>query len=578
MNKLYYWNRLIFTILLSGFWCFAYCQSVEEGKVLFESKTCAACHDRTMTKTLIGPGLAGVEDRWEKKGDLYQWIREPQKLLDAKHPYATKLFEKFNKVPMNPNTALTDKEIESILMYVKSVAEGGGQMASAGKADPLAMKGKELFQSKACAACHDIKFKSVLVGPILTGVADRWENKKDLYEWIKNPQKLLDAKHPYATALFEKFNKVPMTPSPGITDEEIDAILAFIANPPSDETTAVSGTENPYLKLKTPGPETEVSESFFSSLTFFIILLVVLLGIVFWMATIVGKARVNAFREEFNEEKSANPLIVLFGNRTVLKFAIFGFIIFGTYYSALRGIAFGRQQDYQPDQPIIYSHKVHAGDNKIDCSFCHDAARRSKHAMIPPTSTCMKCHAAIKTGTQYGTREIAKIFVSIGFNPVSNQYIENYDKMTNEEIKKLFFGWLTSENKNDTKIAEEQWQNIVSSLTNDTKPTVSGPIPWIRIHNLPDHVYFNHAQHFTVGKIECQSCHGPIQEMEVVKQFAPLSMGWCVNCHRQTDVKFTENKYYDQYFADYHKQLKEGTIKGVKVQDIGGLDCQKCHY
>jgi hypothetical protein len=190
----------------------------------------------------------------------------------------------------------------------------------------------------------------------------------------------------------------------------------------------------------------------------------------------------------------------------------------------------------------------------------------------------MKCHLAIKTGTLYGTREIAKVFVSIGFNPVTNQYIENYDKMSNEDIKKIFIEWIKAENKNDAQIAEEQWTNIMTSLTSDIKPNVSGPIPWTRIHNLPDHVYFNHAQHFTVGKIQCQSCHGPIQEMEVVKQFAPLSMGWCVNCHRQTDVKFTENKYYDQYFAKYHEEMKNGTRTGVKVMDIGGLECQKCHY
>ena len=238
----------------------------------------------------------------------------------------------------------------------------------------------------------------------------------------------------------------------------------------------------------------------------------------------------------------------------------------------------GRQQDYQPDQPITYSHKVHAGDNKIDCNFCHDAARRSRHAMIPPTSTCMKCHKAIKTGTLYGTQELTKIYASIGFNPNTGMYIDNYDQMANADIKKIFTDWIAQQNGNDSKVAEEQWGNIVKSLTNDTKTKVQGPIEWTRIHNLPDHVYFNHSQHVTVAKLECQACHGPIQEMEVVKQYAPLSMGWCVNCHRQTDVKFDSNKYYDQYFAKYHTEINEGKRSGVKVADIGGLDCQKCHY
>lgn len=577
MSKLLFSNRLIITIFSVSFAFSLFSQTAKEGEELFVSKTCAACHDRSMTKTLVGPGLAGVESRWEKKEDLYAWIRNSQKLIDAKHPYATKLFEKFNKVAMTPNPTLTDKEIASLLLYVNSVSSGAGESPVAGKTDPLAAKGKELFTAKGCAACHDMKFKADLVGPNLSGVADRWENKKDIYAWIRNSQKLIEAKHPYATKLFEKFNKIPMTPNPTLTDEDIDAILAFIANPPSDAAVAATGGQNPYLRLDTT-PATQESGSFFSSLTFLLIILVLLLAIVFWIAKIVAKARVKAFRDEFGEETKESVFAILFGNRTVMKYAIFAFLVFGIYYTAIRGIALGRQQDYQPDQPIVYSHKVHAGDNKIDCNFCHDAARRSKHAMIPPTNTCMKCHAAIKVGSQYGTQELAKVFVSIGYNPVTNQYIANYDKMNNDDIKKIFIEWLKTENKNDAKIAEDQWQNIVKSLTNETKPLVSGSIPWTRIHNLPDHVYFNHSQHVTVAKLECQACHGPIQEMVTVKQYAPLSMGWCVNCHRQTDVKFAENKYYDNYYAKFHNEIKAGVRTGVKVKDIGGLDCQKCHY
>lgn len=577
MSKLLFSNRLIITIFSVSFAFSLFSQTAKEGEELFVSKTCAACHDRTMTKILIGPALAGVESRWEKKEDLYAWIRDSKKLLDAKHPYATKLFEKFNKVAMTPNPTLTDKEIASLLLYINSVSSGADKNLAAGKIDPLSAKGKELFAAKGCAACHDIKLKGDLVGPNLTGVADRWENKKDIYAWIRDSKKLLDAKHPYATKLFEKFNKIPMTPNPTLTDEEIDAILAFIANPPADAAVAASGGQNPYLRLDNT-PVAKESGSFFSSLTFLIIILVLLLAIVFWIAKIVAKARVKAFRDEFGEETKESVFAILFGNRTVMKYAIFAFLVFGIYYTAIRGIALGRQQDYQPDQPINYSHKVHAGDNKIDCKFCHDAARRSKSAMIPGTNTCMKCHAAIKVGTQYGTQELAKVFVSIGYNPVTNQYIANYDKMNNEDIKKIFIEWLKTENKNDAKIAEDQWQNIVKSLTNETKPLVSGSIPWTRIHNLPDHVYFNHSQHVTVAKLECQSCHGPIQEMEKVKQYAPLSMGWCVNCHRQTDVKFAENKYYDSYYAKFHNEIKAGSRTSVKVKDIGGLDCQKCHY
>ena len=578
MNNKILRNQLILALLFFGVILNINAQSVEEGKQLFKDKICASCHDRSMKKDLVGPALAGVEGRWEDRKDLFDWIKNPQKLLDAKHPYATKLFEKFNKIPMTPAPGITDKDIESILLYIKSQS-GEAVSAAGGSGDnDLILKGKELFKSKGCAACHDAKLKGDLVGPNLLKVAERWEKKEDLYSWIRNPQTLLDAKHPYATKLFEKFNKIPMTPNPGITDEEIEAILAFTTNPPSAAPVAKkSGSE--YLELAKEGevvPENE--PGFFSSFTFYIVLFILLLLVAFYLAYVVAKTKVKAYKDEFGESKKPCILEVLFINRTVLKFATFGFLVFGTYFTAVRGINLGRQQGYQPDQPIAYSHKVHAGDNAIDCEFCHDAARRSRHAMIPPTSTCMKCHKAIKTGSQYGTQELTKIYASIGFDPVSGKYIDGYNDMSQEDVKKIFTEWIKKENKDDDKIAEEQWKNIVASLTDKNKTKVQGPIKWTRIHNLPDHVYFNHSQHVTVAKLECQTCHGPIEEMETVKQYAPLSMGWCVNCHRQTDVKFKDNKYYDQYFAKYHAEMNEGKRSGVTVKDIGGIDCQQCHY
>jgi cytochrome c2 len=579
MNKFLFLNRLILSLFfLSGFLNQAYNQSIEEGKELFVSQACAACHDRSMTRTLIGPGLAGVEERWDKREELYQFIRNPQELIDAKHPYATKLFEEFNQVQMTPAPNLTDSQIESMLMYINSVV-AGEELASGAKADPLAIKGKELYISKGCATCHDVNFKTQIVGPILTGTLERWDNIEDLYQWIRDPQVLLDAGHPYATQLFEDFNRIPMPAAPGITDEEIEAILFFIANPPAEEVVVVLGSQNPYLELDVPDPGVvRAKESFFTSTVFYIIILVLLFAVASWLAVLVARIRVKAYRDEFGEELGVSPLAILFTNRTVIKFAVFGFLVFGTYYTTVRGINLGRQQNYEPDQPIIYSHKVHAGDHKIDCQFCHSTADKSKQATIPAASTCMKCHNAIKTGSLYGTQELAKIFVSMGFNPMNNQYIPDYDNLSIDEIKAIFTNWIKAENDNDSSIAEDQWANIVRSLTNAAKPDVRGPIPWIRVHNMPEHVYFNHAQHVAIGKIDCQSCHGPVEEMEVVRQYAPLSMGWCVSCHRQTEVKFQENNYYQHYFANLHEELKKGSRQSVTVNDIGGLDCQKCHY
>jgi hypothetical protein len=199
----------------------------------------------------------------------------------------------------------------------------------------------------------------------------------------------------------------------------------------------------------------------------------------------------------------------------------------------------------------------------------------------------MNCHSAIKVGSQYGTAEITKIYASIGFDPLNNKYVENYENMTEDSIKALYTAWMTDAYVTDKGLAaidsegeelvEEQWRNLKKSLTNDQKKRIPGPIEWVKIHNLPDHAYFNHAQHVAVGKVECQTCHGQVEKMEVVKQYSPLSMGWCINCHRETEVKFSDNDYYKSY-EKFHTEIKEGKRSKVTVADIGGLECQKCHY
>jgi len=108
-------------------------------------------------------------------------------------------------------------------------------------------------------------------------------------------------------------------------------------------------------------------------------------------------------------------------------------------------------------------------------------------------------------------------------------------------------------------------------------------IEWVKIHNLPDHVYFNHSQHVKVGKQNCQTCHGNIQEMPEVYQFTDLSMGWCINCHRESKVNFYDkttgegNKFYSIY-EKFHNDIKSGKLDSVTVEKIGGTECQKCHY
>ncbi|WP_075590331.1 cytochrome c3 family protein [Labilibacter marinus] len=179
----------------------------------------------------------------------------------------------------------------------------------------------------------------------------------------------------------------------------------------------------------------------------------------------------------------------------------------------------GRSEGYMPDQPVKFSHQVHAGDNQIDCKYCHFTAEKSKSAGIPGTGVCMNCHMVVREGSHSGKSEIAKVVQSF------------------EEGKE---------------------------------------IEWVRIHNLPDHVFFSHAQHVNAGKLDCRECHGAVEEMHILKQENDLSMGWCLDCHKKTNVQFA-NDYYSIY-DKYHNELSEGVRDSIKAVDIGANDCMKCHY
>jgi len=203
------------------------------------------------------------------------------------------------------------------------------------------------------------------------------------------------------------------------------------------------------------------------------------------------------------------PLIILIG--------AFGWQVKMIVTDAIR---LGRQENYAPDQPIKFSHKVHSGDNGIDCLYCHTTVEQSKSAGIPAANLCMNCHVIIREGTNSGKFEIAK---------------------------------------------------VVQAAESGT------PVEWIRIHNLPDHVFFSHAVHVGSGKLDCAQCHGQVEEMDLMKQYSDLSMGWCVNCHRETEVNFTDNKYYDHHIK-LHEDLKKGEIEKVTANDIGANDCMRCHY
>jgi mono/diheme cytochrome c family protein len=398
----------------------------------------------------------------------------------------------------------------------------------------LAADGEALFKAN-CASCH--KPDKDFTGPALKGARDREPSKTWVYEWVKNSANVIEKGDKYAKDLYAKWNKTQMTAFPNLKNEEIDAILDYADN------------WVPATPTVTPGGQPASD----SSLLFGILTLVLAL-----VAFIL--LQVNSNLRKLSDEKEGvlrpEPVPV-YRNKTYLMAGILVLFAVGGYYTINGAIGMGRMQNYQPVQPIFYSHQVHAGTNQISCLYCHGGAQDSKQASIPSVNTCMNCHKAInkyegpdklvrEDGTAVdGTAEIQKLYEYAGFNASTKTY--NPDN------------------------------------NNDGTPDGAKPIEWVKVHNLPDHVYFNHSQHIKVGKQQCQTCHGNIQQMPEVYQAQDLSMGWCINCHRESKVDFynkedgSGNKYYSIY-EKFHKDIKNHKMDSVTVEKIGGTECQKCHY
>ncbi|MEY3324894.1 MAG: hypothetical protein RL316_1549 [Bacteroidota bacterium] len=394
--------------------------------------------------------------------------------------------------------------------------------------DPAA--GKTVFMSK-CASCHNVLKKGT--GPALAGLEERhkWADHKELLSWINNPAAYM-AKDAYTQGLKAEYGSM-MTAFPDVTLQDVDNIVAYVneAAKPAAAPAAAAGE---------PAQEEGGNTIFYGVISLILALIALIL------------MQVNSSLKKLSDDAEGVKLpenIPFWKNKTYITLISIGLFVFGGYMVAKGAIGLGRQKEYQPEQPIYYSHKVHAGINQINCLYCHGSAEQSKHAAIPSVNTCMNCHKAIQAyekgpklfdadGNEIdGTAEIQKLYKYAGFNP---------------------------------------------DQPNKWDPSSAKPIEWVKIHNLPDHVYFSHAQHVNAGKVQCQSCHGEINQMDEVKQVADLSMGWCINCHRETNVQFNYdstkgNKFYSIY-EKFHNDIKTGKMDSVKVKDIGGLECQKCHY
>jgi mono/diheme cytochrome c family protein len=427
---------------------------------------------------------------------------------------------------------------------------------------PEIQAGEKLFKAN-CSSCHKVKAK--LIGPALYGAEERWianaahkgeDGKTQLYKWIKNSAAVLKEGNPYAIALFNEYNKSVMNAFPQLSDTDIDHILAYVK-------AEGDGLLKPAVPVAATDGALAADKSGIDKQSQ--LLLYLLVGLLLVIALIL--IRVNTVLNRLVLVKQGQPVPVpvpIHKNKTLITILILAFITWGGYHIVIGAIDLGRQQGYAPVQPIMFSHKLHAGLNQINCQYCHSSANKSKHSNIPSANVCMNCHKGVQQGPSYGRKEIAKIYAAIGFNPNTNEYINDYHKMPKEEAENIFRKWLQ----------EDESKKHSKSDIAEVLAQVQQPVRWVRIHNLPDHVYFNHAQHVAVGGIQCQQCHGPVEEMEVMYQFAPLSMGWCISCHRTTEVNYAQNDYY-QIYKKYHEKLAG---QKFTVEKIGGTECQKCHY
>lgn len=420
-------------------------------------------------------------------------------------------------------------------------------------------KGQDLFKAN-CTACHALDKQ--MIGPALGGVVDRIKKEQGLetewlHKWIKDNKALRASGDKYANKIYEDFNKVEMLQFPNLSDQDIDDILAYTTDPPKEEPKADAAAT-------ATDASANVQQSKDSQLNSQAILaaFVVIAGLLLWLLvkirqlvklqqtpelTDLNSTRVNSFSELYKKYSFVGKGVI----------AILAVLALYGVWNSLMWI--GVYKGYKPEQPIHFSHKIHAGENKIDCQLCHSGAKYGKVSEIPSVNVCMNCHRSI---SEY-----------------NGKYMEpGKDKAFYDgEIQKIY--------------AAAGWDPAKQQYTGKTSP-----IEWTRIHNMPDFVYFNHSQHVVAGEkaiissfnkknpnnqidVVCKACHGKVDTMNVVQMANDFTMGWCIECHRTTEVDMT-NGYNQEYFKNLHDKLKKQYGEGAKitVDAIGGLECGKCHY
>lgn len=486
------------------------------GKKLFNS-VCAACHK--LDKKLVGPALLGITEKRDQDW-LIAWIKDSPGMIKSGDKLAIQVFEENNKLPMTPNPQLSDQDIIDILEYTKGEPVAAEVVSDTQEVDPGVERGKQIFKAN-CAACH--KMEGKLIGPPLLKIGDKYEDDW-LKLWIKDNVALIASGDKLAKIASE-YSPIAMTPFPQLTDQDLDDLLKYMAVgdvAPVPATTTSAADQEIFNK-----PGIGVLPT-----------LAITIGVLLLLSLIIA-ALTNRKTVKTDEEKEPSVLKTLLFNPFLRFLALIFFLLLSAWLLFGWLMQIDVNEGYQPIQPIVFSHAVHAGDNKIDCQYCHSSAKHSKTSGIPTANVCMNCHKSISeyNGELFGNntkedldKEIQKLYDAVGWDKVNVKYIEGYEQK---------------------------------------------PIEWVRIHNLADFAYYNHAQHVTVAGIACQTCHGPVETMHDMKQFSPLTMGWCIDCHRATEVDLTENGYY----KNIHDQLsKKYGVEKVTAAQMGGLECAKCHY
>jgi mono/diheme cytochrome c family protein len=403
--------------------------------------------------------------------------------------------------------------------------------------------GKEIFDAN-CASCHGVCNRGA--GPALKDISTR-RSEEWLIKWIRNNEALRKSGDAQALQVFNDNGGAIMPAFAQFSDTEIKDLLAYVAE------------ESPNCVKKavvTPGGEDPKKGESPDSTLFILLALIGLFLLVFLLLARVKNTLSRLVSEKSAEElkqspwyirllpgalRSMNPVVL-----TMFAVSVFGLLGFVWFYDfGMNEI--GVQKGYAPDQPINFSHKIHAGDYGMDCKLCHNTADKSKSASIPAVNTCMNCHKAVQARDKYDgeiSPEILKIYAAMDYDP--------------------------------EKPAAEAFGNNPK------------PVKWVRIHNLPDHAYFNHSQHVNVAGLACQKCHGPVEKMEKVQQWSMLTMGWCINCHRETGIDMEHNSYYEKLHekvkADIAKNGDKSKYKDPNGRVVvtagmnGGLECSKCHY